>query len=155
MLAAKVVLPIFFIMQLSTCSVFILSGLIGVHHHPNVWHAGDDAPTSKDINTSSAAKALDFGIYQLIAVGHNIDIDRSDFWTLVRYGRHALHHMFPTIDHVLLPHFEEALVDTCREFNILDLAVVEDIRQPKSVWAQSRCLTIFQSVIGLIKMVKV
>jgi hypothetical protein len=141
-------------MQFITCVVFILSGLIGVHHHPHVWHAGDDAPSTEDSDQSTVAKSIDFGIYQLIGVGHNVDIDRSDFWTLVRYGRHALHHMFPTIDHVLLPKFEEALVETCREFNVLDLAVVENIHQPKSVWAQSRCLTILQSVVGLIEMVR-
>lgn len=30
----------------------------------------------------------------------------------------TLHHMFPTLDHLVLPQLRDILVETCKEFNI-------------------------------------
>lgn len=48
-------------------------------------------------------------------------MDRSDlkgslFLTLTHFGDHALHHLFPTIDHALLPELYPTFYETCEEF---------------------------------------
>lgn len=47
-------------------------------------------------------------------------MDRNEiqgiFLTLTHFGDHALHHLFPTIDHVYLPELEPILLKTCLEF---------------------------------------
>jgi hypothetical protein len=139
------------LMHLASSMTFIYLGLIGVHHNPNVWHAGDKSADPDSI----VSKHLDYGIFQLIAVGQIANLDQSDLITLIRYGRHALHHMFPTVDHVRLPELEKVFVDTCREFKILDLAAVDDVGEPKSAWAKSRNLTIAESAWGLIMQVSI
>ena len=60
---------------------------------------------------------MDFGIFQMNAVIDRKDIKENRFLNLT-FGHHTLHHLFPTIDHSLLPHFNELFLDTCREFQI-------------------------------------
>jgi fatty acid desaturase len=36
--------------------------------------------------------------------------------TLATFGHHISHHLFPTIDHAVLPELSEIIFDTCREF---------------------------------------
>jgi fatty acid desaturase len=38
--------------------------------------------------------------------------------TLTSFGNHILHHLFPTLDHALLPQLEETLIETCKEFEV-------------------------------------
>lgn len=61
---------------------------------------------------------MDFGIFQINAVIDRKDIKTSEFLSLTQFGRHTLHHLFPTLDHSLLPHFQELFLDTCQEFKI-------------------------------------
>lgn len=44
------------------------------------------------------------------------------FLTLVTFGDHKLHHLFPTLDHSLIPLLQEIYEDTCKEFD-LDLTL--------------------------------
>lgn len=46
------------------------------------------------------------------------EITGSPFLVLVSFGDHALHHMFPTIDHGKLNYLYPALKDTCKEFGV-------------------------------------
>jgi fatty acid desaturase len=53
----------------------------------------------------------------------NANIDRryvksNRFLNLSLFGYQTLHHLFPTLDHNLLPMFNDLFVDTCIEFNI-------------------------------------
>jgi hypothetical protein len=96
--------------------LFTASFLVGAialnagHHHPDVYHEGDELP-----------KGMDFGIYQMNAV-----IDRHDFImnknnhfvNLTTFGHHTLHHLFPTLEHGLLQYLEEPLLKTCKEFEV-------------------------------------
>ena len=88
-------------------------GVIGLnagHHHPDVYHEGDELP-----------KGMDFGIYQMNAV-----IERHDFMmnkynkfiNLTTFGHHTLHHLFPTLDHSILHLLQEPLLQTCKEFEV-------------------------------------
>lgn len=61
---------------------------------------------------------MDFGIFQLCAVIDRREVKQSQFWTLVTFGQHTLHHLFPTIDHGLLPQLHETLLETCQEFKM-------------------------------------
>jgi hypothetical protein len=46
------------------------------------------------------------------------DITGSHFLVLTNFGDHALHHMFPTIDHGLLEYLYPTFLKTCSEFGI-------------------------------------
>jgi fatty acid desaturase len=61
---------------------------------------------------------MDFGIVQINAVIDRNDIKRSHFLSLTWFGHNTLHHMFPTLDHGLLPQLNELFLDTCQEFDI-------------------------------------
>lgn len=74
------------------------------HHHNQIFHDGDEL------------KSMDFGIYQLSATIDRIDVKDSQFLTLTNFGHHVLHHMFPTLDHGLLPQLHDTLICTCHEF---------------------------------------
>lgn len=43
------------------------------------------------------------------------------FVTLATFGDHTLHHLFPTLDHSIIPLLKDTFEDTCGEFG-LDLA---------------------------------
>lgn len=74
------------------------------HHHNEIFHDGDEL------------KSMDFGIYQLSATIDRIDVKDSQFMTLTNFGHHVLHHMFPILDHALLPQLHDTLISTCQEF---------------------------------------
>jgi fatty acid desaturase len=61
---------------------------------------------------------MDFGIFQMNAVIDRKDVKSSQFATLVTFGHHTLHHMFPTLDHGLLPQIHEIFIETCTEFEL-------------------------------------
>ncbi|CRK93345.1 CLUMA_CG006886, isoform A [Clunio marinus] len=92
----------------ATCSFLVgLVGLNAGHHHGDVTHEGDELD-----------KSMDFGIYQLNCVIDRRDVKQSQFWTLVTFGHHTLHHMFPTLDHGVLPQLHDTFIDTCKEFQL-------------------------------------
>uniref|UniRef100_A0A336MXL3 CSON002711 protein n=1 Tax=Culicoides sonorensis TaxID=179676 RepID=A0A336MXL3_CULSO len=87
-------------------------GLNAAHHHPEIFHEGD-----------ALNPKLDWGIFQLDAVMDRVEI-QGILLTLTHFGDHALHHLFPTIDHVHLPELQPLLLETCKEFE----AVCRDCR---------------------------
>ncbi len=132
------------------CSlVFIQVGLAAGHHHPHIWHAGDGITTSDE----KELKSLDFGIFQLIAVGGKPEVDSSHALAVVSFGQHALHHLFPTVDHARLHELEPALRETCREFNINELFVGSHPEKDASAWTKRRTFTPWQSWIGMVQQV--
>jgi fatty acid desaturase len=54
----------------------------------------------------------------MCAVIDRKDVKSSHFWTLVSFGQHTLHHLFPTLDHGLLPQLNDTFLETCKEFEI-------------------------------------
>lgn len=84
-----------------------LYGCIAVnagHHHDKNFHDGDEL------------KSMDFGVYQLAATIERTDALHNHFVALISFGQHVTHHFFPTLDHGILPQFNEIVYDTCREF---------------------------------------
>lgn len=80
-------------------------GLNAGHHHPDIIHEGDD------LNNS-----MDFGVFQMNAVMDRPDVKRSHFMVLTHFGNHLMHHLFPTVDHGLLPQLDDIFLETCMEF---------------------------------------
>jgi fatty acid desaturase len=99
----------FFWVQLSGSLHFGAVGVNAAHHHPDIFHDGD---------TPRPKHELDWGIHQLDAVMDRKDITGSHFLVLTNFGDHALHHMFPTIDHGLLEYLYPTFLKTCSEFGI-------------------------------------
>lgn len=61
---------------------------------------------------------MDWGIFQMDAVMDRKDISDSHFLVLITFGNHALHHLFPTIDHGLLSYLYPVLIRTCEKFGV-------------------------------------
>ncbi|CAH0564509.1 unnamed protein product [Brassicogethes aeneus] len=87
---------------------FFLVGLHAAHHHPDIFHDGDE-PRSKD--------DLDWGLSQLDTVMDRKEINGSHFLVLTNFGDHALHHLFPTLDHGTLEHLYPIFEDVLERFN--------------------------------------
>ncbi|TMW39415.1 hypothetical protein DOY81_015505, partial [Sarcophaga bullata] len=90
------------------CVSGFIFGIIGVnaaHHTPNIIHDGD-----------AIRKDRDWGLYQLDAVIDRSDLKGSQFMVLTHFGEHALHHLFPTLDHGILPQLYPELMKTIEEF---------------------------------------
>lgn len=74
------------------------------HHGPKNVHEGDEI------------KSYDYGIYQLAATIERTEARSNLFITLTHFGDHILHHMFPSLDHSLLPQLNDIFIETCLEF---------------------------------------
>lgn len=98
---------IWLVITLTGSFYFGFIGLSAGHHHPENFHDGDTPREDKD-----------WGAAQLDAVMDRNEITGSPFLVLVSFGDHALHHMFPTIDHGKLNYLYPALRDTCKEFGV-------------------------------------
>ncbi|KAJ8923278.1 hypothetical protein NQ315_001835, partial [Exocentrus adspersus] len=86
---------------------FGIVGLNAGHHHPDVFHDGDTARPKHE---------MDWGIFQLDAVMDRKEITGSHFLVLVNFGDHALHHLFPTLDHGLLEYLYPVFLKICKQF---------------------------------------
>lgn len=60
----------------------------------------------------------DWGIHQLNTIVERIDFAGNHFKSLTRFGDHALHHLFPTLDHAELKYLYPILLDHCEKFDI-------------------------------------
>lgn len=85
--------------------LFGLIGLNAAHHIPRIYHDGD-----------AHRKDRDWGLHQLDAVIDRGDIKGSQFMVLTHFGEHALHHLFPTLDHAVLPQLYPMFSKTLDEF---------------------------------------
>lgn len=97
-------IKIWFAIILTSSFIYGAIAVNGGHHHNRVFHDGDEL------------KSMDFGVFQLAATFDRTDSLDNHFFALTTFGQHILHHMFPTLDHALLPQLRETLFDTCKEF---------------------------------------
>lgn len=89
---------------LSGSFLFVLIGLNAAHHHPEIFHQGDAPREDRD-----------WGLNQLDAVRARPD-ERNLFIVLSSFGEHALHHLFPTLDHAYLSECHDVLAKVCKQF---------------------------------------
>ena len=85
--------------------LFGFVGLNAGHHEPTNFHEGDEV------------RSMDFGIFQMDAVIDRQDLKGNQFMVLTNFGEHTLHHLFPTLDHGLLPQLNAIFLETCNEFD--------------------------------------
>eukprot|EP01031_Cornospumella_fuschlensis_P042352 gene42352-51727_t len=65
----------------TVCSTsFLHIGLAATHHHPLVYHSGDVQP-----DVDNRITRMDWGVYQVMAVGHRPTIDKSAYLSLVSF----------------------------------------------------------------------
>lgn len=53
----------------------------------------------------------------------NTSVERDEpynniFLSLATFGDHTLHHLFPVLDHSIIPLLQETFEDTCKEFGL-------------------------------------
>ncbi|KAF2892875.1 hypothetical protein ILUMI_13292 [Ignelater luminosus] len=105
---------------------FGVVGFNAAHHAPEIFHDGD-APRAKT--------DIDWGVHQLDAISERHDIKGSPFLVLTNFGDHALHHMFPTLDHGTLEHLYPIFNKTMKQFN-LDLRMRSQLQMVKGQFMQ-------------------
>ncbi|KAG6444172.1 cytochrome b5-related protein [Manduca sexta] len=91
---------------LITGLVFTTYGLTAGHHSHRNFFEGD-IPREQD---------LDWGLHQLDTIVERIDYAGNHFKSITRFGDHALHHLFPTLDHAELKYLYPTLLEHCEKF---------------------------------------
>ncbi|XP_075150024.1 cytochrome b5-related [Haematobia irritans] len=84
---------------------FCIIGLNAAHHDPKIYHEGDANREDRD-----------WGLFQIDTIIDRRDLKKSQFLVLTHFGEHALHHLFPTLDHGILPQLCAVLYETLDEF---------------------------------------
>lgn len=56
--------------------------------------------------------------FQLDTIMDNTDLRKHHLLALTHFGHHALHHLFPTLDHGVLPQLYPILFETMNEFEV-------------------------------------
>lgn len=137
-----------FLISILTCSwMFSTIGLAAGHHHPNIWHAGDDTCKSTTNNINNNIDNIDWGLFQLSAVGERPSLDSNLFLSSSSFGRHLLHHLFPTVDHSKLNLLLPILKSTCSDFNVKYFNQISNKSQIPT--ENTRYLSNFSSWIGM------
>lgn len=85
--------------------MFHIIGLNAAHHDPKILHEGDAHREDRD-----------WGLFQLDTIIDRRDLKGSQFLVLTHFGDHILHHLFPTVDHGVLPQLYPILFETMEEF---------------------------------------
>ncbi|KAF5308051.1 hypothetical protein FQR65_LT06426 [Abscondita terminalis] len=88
---------------------FSLVGITTTHYHPEIFIDGDKPRFEEE---------MDWGIHQLDTVGDKVEVHGSLFWSFLMLGDHALHHLFPALDHGVLNHLYPVVEETLKEFNL-------------------------------------
>ncbi|XP_034474537.1 cytochrome b5-related protein-like [Drosophila innubila] len=86
-------------------TTFCVIGLNAAHHDPKIYHEGDKNRDDRD-----------WGLFQVDTIIDRGDLKRSHFLVLTHFGDHVLHHLFPTLDHGLLPALYPILYETLDQF---------------------------------------
>lgn len=61
---------------------------------------------------------MDWAELQLDAIMDRSDIQGNHFMTLTHFGDHSMHHLFPTLDHGVLPQLYPILFETIKHFEV-------------------------------------
>ncbi|KAF2892879.1 hypothetical protein ILUMI_13296 [Ignelater luminosus] len=88
---------------------FSFLGYTTGHFHPNIFIDGDKPRAKND---------RDWGIIQLDCVSDRREILGNKFLVLVSFGDHALHHLFPTLDHAILHELYPIVYATMKDFGV-------------------------------------
>jgi len=106
--------------------IFSAVAFTGGHFHPDIFIDGD---------TARAESERDWGINQLDCVADRSEVTGNHFLVLVSFGDHALHHLFPTLDHGILKHLYPVAQETMKQFN-LDMRMTTQMDMFKGYFRQ-------------------
>lgn len=67
-------------------------------------------------NLLNCSKGYDWGLYSIDTIMERQELRGNTLLTLTNFGDHALHHLFPTFDHGLLPKLYDMFFETLLEF---------------------------------------
>ncbi|XP_036343648.1 cytochrome b5-related protein-like [Rhagoletis pomonella] len=84
---------------------FSVIGLNAAHHDPEIYHEGDANREDRD-----------WGLFQVDTIIDRGDLKGSQFLVLTHFDDHILHHLFPTLDHGILPQLYPILYETLEQF---------------------------------------
>lgn len=70
------------------------------------------------MHSNTFREEKDWGVFQLDSVGDRKEVAGHHFLVLVTFGDHALHHLFPTLDHGMLKHLYPVVLETIKEFKL-------------------------------------
>ncbi|KAB0793079.1 hypothetical protein PPYR_12699 [Photinus pyralis] len=88
---------------------FMMVGLVTNHINPDIFVDGDKPRSPHKV---------DWGTYQLDAVGDKTGVVNTHFLGLISFGDHGLHHLLPTLDHGAFQHLYPVFWETLKEFNL-------------------------------------
>ncbi|KAF2887820.1 hypothetical protein ILUMI_18353 [Ignelater luminosus] len=88
---------------------YLFLGVIVTHFHPDVFFDGDE-PRPKH--------QLDWGISQLDTTSDRYEVMGNHLLSLITFGDHAVHHLFPTLDQAVLEHLYPVVGETMKQFNL-------------------------------------
>ncbi|CAK1546129.1 unnamed protein product [Leptosia nina] len=101
------VISVWLLMIILSSEFFVIFGLTAGHlSHTNFFEG--DIPRSDKI---------DWGIHQIDTIVENIDNAGNHFKSITRFGDHALHHLFPTLDHAELKYLYPTLLEHCEKYD--------------------------------------
>ncbi|XP_075971562.1 cytochrome b5-related protein-like [Anticarsia gemmatalis] len=86
--------------------IFFSIGSNAAHHHPQIFKDGDQVRET----------TVDWGMHELEAVMDRTDINGNLFKVMTFFGDHAMHHLFPTVDHAYLSHLYPIFLRNCQKF---------------------------------------
>jgi hypothetical protein len=129
-------------MQAISSNIFLQIGLTATHHHPNIWHSGDEQRI-KEYEASDGT--MDWGIYQVFAVGYRPAVDNSWVLSSMSFGQHNLHHLFPTLDPSVLAELYPIFEEVCKQFHIDHLVMEKQVSETKK-----RKFTVWDSWYGML-----
>ncbi|XP_025425694.1 cytochrome b5-related protein-like isoform X1 [Sipha flava] len=95
-------------MILTSSFVFTFLGLSVSHHFPNNFHDGDYVSTER----------IDWGLHQMETSAERNELIDNFFITMVTFGDHTLHHLFPSLDHSVILNLQDTFKYTCEEFGL-------------------------------------
>lgn len=67
-------------------------------------------------NSSFCSKGYDWGLYSIDTIMDRQELRGNTLLALTNFGDHALHHLFPTLDHGILAELYDILFETLLEF---------------------------------------
>ncbi|RVE51825.1 hypothetical protein evm_003445 [Chilo suppressalis] len=86
--------------------IFFAIGVNAAHHHPEAIKDGD----------KPRSVTPDWGEHQVEALIDRKDVNGNVFAVVTLFGDHALHHMFPTLDHAVLRYLHPVFIEHCEKF---------------------------------------
>ncbi|VVD02307.1 unnamed protein product [Leptidea sinapis] len=86
--------------------LFFLIAVNAAHHHPDAMKDGDEPRN----------ETVDWGEHQVEALLDRKDVNSNSFAVMTLFGDHALHHMFPTLDHTVLKYLHPIFLKVCKQY---------------------------------------